>query len=252
MGIKRQTLIIGGMVVAVALVAGFSIGGFAGGTARADPGLTMGIDADQDGTSGDGASVAVGSSQSVDARVDQLNGLQYVAYQLRVRYDDSRLDLTLPHDPTANNSWPGAGGGALICADVEPTEDDTGTKDWLGGCAEVAVTSPSSYTGVLHTLEFTCEAAGAASIQLIYGTGDDTFLMDEYAAWHAPDTVVNDTIGCTQPVGGMAEPSLLEPHGAVDGGGSSAASAIALAGAGVGGALVLAAGGWYARRRWVR
>jgi hypothetical protein len=156
--------------------------------------LEMGVDANQDGTSGGGAIVPLGFSQQVDVRVDDLVAPSgYMGYQVRVRYDDSKLDLTLPHDEYANNRWPGAG-GSLWCEDTEPVEDDSGTKDWRGGCLDFLPPDPSHYTGVLHSLQFTCEAPGRAVIQLV----NDTVLIDPDGWQQWPHIVVNDTITCYQ------------------------------------------------------
>ena len=60
-----------------------------------------------------------------------------------------------------------------------------------------------------------------------------------------------DIPGYWTAVGGIAEFPQLEPATASSGGGSSRPSALALTGLAAGGALLLGAGGWYARRRWL-
>jgi len=65
------------------------------------------------------------------------------------------------------------------------------------------------------------------------------------------DATESDTVGCSTPVGGIAEFDPLEPDAAAGGTGSSAPGAPLLAGMAAGGCLLLAGGAWYARRRWV-
>jgi len=61
-----------------------------------------------------------------------------------------------------------------------------------------------------------------------------------------------ESIQVTRAVGGIAELPDVEPDAAVGEPGSSAPSTVALAGAAAGAGLLLAAGTWYARRRWLR
>jgi len=100
--------------------------------------------------------------------------------------------------------------------------------------------------------------------------GSTTTNDDATGTWIYPGTVtgpyitatVTDASGNTSefsspvayspPVGGIAEFPLLEPDAALAGPGSSSTPYAALVGAVVGGVVVLAAGGWYARRRWLR
>jgi hypothetical protein len=66
------------------------------------------------------------------------------------------------------------------------------------------------------------------------------------------DNTVTDAVVCSAgSVGGLAEFDPLQPEAAADGTGSSAPGTPLLAGLAAGGALLLAGGAWYARRRWV-
>jgi len=68
------------------------------------------------------------------------------------------------------------------------------------------------------------------------------------------DNTVNDNVVCSAGVvfvGGLAEFDPLPPETAADGTGSSAPGMPLLAGLAAAGALLLAGGAWYARRRWV-
>jgi len=57
-------------------------------------------------------------------------------------------------------------------------------------------------------------------------------------------------VAYSPPVGGIAQAPLPNAEASADDHGSSAPNGVTLAGLGVGGALLLAAGGWYARRWW--
>jgi hypothetical protein len=59
-------------------------------------------------------------------------------------------------------------------------------------------------------------------------------------------------ISAPQAVGGIAEYPQLQPDSATAVHHSSTTNAVALAGLAAGGALLLTAGGWYARRRWLK
>jgi hypothetical protein len=66
------------------------------------------------------------------------------------------------------------------------------------------------------------------------------------------DANVSDTATCfTAAVGGIAEFTPLEPDAAAGQPSSSVPSTPLLVGLAVGGALLLAGGAWYARRRWL-
>jgi LPXTG-motif cell wall-anchored protein len=71
-----------------------------------------------------------------------------------------------------------------------------------------------------------------------------TVLTSTASAWN-----LGVAAGPSAPVGGVAELPQLEPAAASSGSGSSGPNALALAGIAAGGALLLAAGAWHARRR---
>jgi len=78
-----------------------------------------------------------------------------------------------------------------------------------------------------------------------------TVLTHESGGVLVKDTEVSDAVKCSGTVGGIAEFTPLEPEAAAAGTGSSPTSTPLLAGLAVGGALLLAGGAWYARRRLV-
>ena len=78
-----------------------------------------------------------------------------------------------------------------------------------------------------------------------------TVLTRESGGVLVKDAEVSDTVKCSGTVGGVAEFTPLEPEAAAAGTGSSPTSTPLLAGLAAGGALLLAGGAWYARRRWV-
>jgi len=78
-----------------------------------------------------------------------------------------------------------------------------------------------------------------------------TVLTRESGGVLVKDAEVSDTVSCSGTVGGIAEFTPLEPEAAAAGTASSPTSMPLLAGLAAGGALLLAGGAWYARRRWV-
>jgi hypothetical protein len=96
-----------------------------------------------------------------------------------------------------------------------------------------------------------CGAAntGAVTVEAAITDGSEELGIGlDPSAREDNDTVEVQVVGA--PVGGVVEFPQLEPKAVSGGRGSSGPNAIALSGAIAGGALLLAAGGWYARRRW--
>ena len=109
-----------------------------------------------------------------------------------------------------------------------------------------AMCTPMTNTGLLLG-----QSAAGLTLQACQAQGRHT--MTTVLTHDAdPDVVVDatptDTVNCSIPVGGIAEyPDIAEPAG-----NSSSLPSWALAGAAAAGAVILAGGAWYARRRWVR
>ena len=114
----------------------------------------------------------------------------------------------------------------------------------------VAMCTPMSSNGLLlgktaAGLELlTCQALGTHTMT--------TVLTREVGGALVFDATVSDTATCfTAAVGGIAEFTPLEPDAAAGQPSSSVPSTPLLAGLAAGGALLLAGGAWYARRRWL-
>lgn len=96
------------------------------------------------------------------------------------------------------------------------------------------------------------QAAGRALLRCqVPGTHTmTTVLTHESGASLVIDANVSDTVGCSVPVGGVAEFDSPALDAAAGGAGSSAPGAPLLAGMAAAGCLLLVGGAWYARRRW--
>src|SRR3990170_2062199 len=77
--------------------------------AQANPGPTMGVDPDRGGAQpvGGTKALAVGLSTQIGFHVTALDGVSYQAYQVRLQYDDVKLDMiNIPGSWASNNTWP--------------------------------------------------------------------------------------------------------------------------------------------------
>jgi hypothetical protein len=136
---------------------------------------------------------------------------------------------------------------------------------WAADNAHAAQSSETSYTTEVclsaTDTAMNCQygsscGAGYACLATISGTTNahvaDCDGSDDYA------TKVCCAVGAAPPVGGIAElpavsgTSAEEAGAPAEGSGWSAGNAAALAGVGAGAAVLIAIGGWYARRRWAR
>ena len=113
-----------------------------------------------------------------------------------------------------------------------------------------AMCTPMTSTGLLlgQTAAglklLTCQALGTHTMT--------TVLTRESGGVLVKDAEVSDTATCfTAAVGGIAEFTPLEPDAAAGQPSSSVPGTPLLAGLAAGGALLLAGGAWYARRRWL-
>jgi hypothetical protein len=156
-----------------------------------------------DAIAGDGvdssAVLPVGSTQRVGLHVTSLGGISYQAYQIKLQYDDEKLDLVTPASPPdsweANNEWPAPDGIYMATGPSVYEKNASGMNTVL-----VSVTangSGSSYEGELGFLDFLCAAPGSALLHLIPGAPTNTHLVDDDGVTtHVPAVVVDATISC--------------------------------------------------------
>ena len=148
----------------------------------------------------------------------------------------------------------------LLSFDVSDGDGFAGLT--LQGTYNVAVTSvpgislPSTCTPLTSNSLLLGKTAASQTLLMCQAVGTHTMttvLTREVLGALVKDATVDDTVSCSRgAVGGLAEFDPLQPDAAADGTSSSAPSTSLLAGLAAGGALLLAGGAWYARRRWVR
>jgi hypothetical protein len=152
------------------------------------------------------------------------------------------------------------GGFSKQCA--PPTTPDVNCKDVpLIGLipATNAVLAPDATAASTREVKVECRARGVYPLAITAGVSHTSTSL--YAPWLGPSqdpnqandttaTVVTVTCSAT-PVGGIAEYPQTGPPSASAARRPSGPNTLALAGIGAAvGAALLAAGGWYARRRW--
>jgi hypothetical protein len=166
---------------------------------------------------------------TLEVRLDSLppDISEYAAFDLFVTYSG----VTSLNNPSAQK-WP-------QCLNEVSNTSNPGEVRWA--CVP-APGDPSAYTGPIGTLDFNCPAAGG-TINLVHGIGDGTALVEPAIVSHAEGqgTMESLTINCiaSPSLGGVAEyPDLGSGR---DLHGLAAAASILI--------TIVAAGGWFARRR---
>ncbi len=188
--------------------------------------------------------VPVGSQFTVGVIMDSFSGLNgggdYISWQARL--DNS---VGMPYVPRAGTTeivW-GLGVDPAETAGVDTYE----ASDWS---MAISPWTPTGYLGPLMEVDYDCTTSPSAghTVTMVHGISD-TYLFDEYhqnivdgGPTPNPDEVL--TINCVPSVGGIVE--LL-----AGGDSSSSDYTLAIAAAAAGAVLAFAAGGWYARRRWL-
>ncbi len=178
----------------------------------------------------DSYSTATGAYSSLQARLDESAGLTY----------QNRAGLG-----EIVGVWPNCG----ICAETEGLLPGTYK---VGGTLGFGAPG-STATGVVIEVDYKCPAAGSETVTKVHGfVPSATFLADEPgdpALDPDPDEVL--TINCVAGVGGIVQ-LLAGGDSPAEGSASSSSDyTMAIAAAAAGAVLALAAGGWYARRRWL-
>ncbi len=240
-----KKLLVGLLVVAVML--GW---GFGASQAQAKPALTpdvdfsIGVVADgcKTGTGDTTCDVGAGDTFTVSVFVDS-----FFTTTGRYRAIDARLDESagLTYQSRAGTGeiigvWPSCG----VC-----TEDESGLPGTYRVSGFIPSAGLSTATGVVVEVDYKC-SSGSQTVTLVHGTSD-THLRDENG-FTALDTDSDEvlTIDCGA-VGGIVD-LLAGGDSPAEGSATSYSDyTLAIAAAAAGAVLALAAGGWYARRRWL-
>jgi len=130
---------------------------------------------------------------------------------------------------------------------VAGTYDGNTIKIYLDGILQGSKDVGSIQVGNSSPLYFSYNDVGGYPYYLD-GSLDEVAIFSR--ALTAPEIQRHYQDGLNSPVGGIAEYPQLEPGVATSAHGSSGPSTLAVAGLATGAAVLLAAGGWYARRRW--
>jgi len=126
--------------------------------------ITMGVDPDRAGAQpvGGTTTIAMGATQQVGFHLTATD-VAYQGYQVKVRYDDAKLDSTsVPASWATNSTWPSPNGGTNTCAGptiTAPGDDDVGTAEFVVGCND-DINEDASYTGELGFWTFQCDNSG--------------------------------------------------------------------------------------------
>lgn len=150
------------------------------------------------------------------------------------------VSATLPADAGQNANG--------VCINCTGTGGENNSASLIMNAAGCPTTQPTVGAGDSYVWAdwgtTSCVAPGD-TVTIRFKTGDSPLTVDS-VKWNLDDDTVIDGTGAVRMagVGGIAE--LPEV------GGSSGSNYIALAGLAAAGLVVLGAGGWYARRRWVR
>jgi hypothetical protein len=157
------------------------------------------------------SAVPIGQNFTIDI---VLSGdvVPYTAYQISLDYDDVRFDpVGVPPGwaqqpvidvssgtPPGTLLWP----SGSLCDPVPgsrslTSEDDSGVANLIMSCADLAFGELSTYTGVILTLVFRCEAPGPGALEFSPDTvfGPETFLLDISIATHV-DGVSGASVTC--------------------------------------------------------
>ncbi len=238
-----KKLLVALLVVAVMLAWGFGARQVEGGAVvppTVDFSIGVVADGCKTGTGDTTCDVAAGDTFTVSVFVDSYSTATgaYDAFQARL---NESAGLTFQDRAGLGEIlWPDCG----ICA-----EDVGGIPgSWRGG-GTIFGGPPSTATGVVIEVDYKC-SSGSETVTLVHGEPSDTLLLDEdglFAVDPDPDEVL--TIDCGA-VGGIVD-LLAGGDSPAEGSASSSSDYTLAIAAAAGAVLALAAGGWYARRRWL-
>jgi len=196
-----------------------------------------------DGYGDDDGLLEVGECFSIDIVIAGAPDIR--GSDLQLNYNPAVLKVTT-YDWLNWKFGPGVGS-----SDTPPDTDGQFNTYWSG--------SVVSGDGVIQRIILEAVGNGVSDLFFTYseGAGGQPAITDDLGGFHyPPEVLVDDSLGAMRVVVGGSCPSPVSPVGGIaempDVSGSSDRTDVAIAGLAAVAAVALAAGAWYASRRWVK